>query len=147
MRLALAALIALATCAVAGGTENRLIRTECDGKTCRKVYVGSAWENRVVDIVNRERRSRGLRPLRVSLKLMDSARAWSGQQAQVRRMYHSSGLGVGENVAWNQKSPEAVMHAWMNSPGHRRNILNPSYSEIGVGAVVSNGPYWTQHFK
>jgi uncharacterized protein YkwD len=146
MRPAFAAIVSVAICAVAFG-ENRLIRTQCENGICKRTYVGSAWENQVVDLVNRERRSRGLRPLRVTVKLMESARSWSGAQARQRRMYHSSGLGVAENVAWNQKSPDSVMHAWMNSPGHRAAILNPKYSEIGVGVVVSNGPYWTQHFR
>ncbi|MBM0239775.1 CAP domain-containing protein [Micromonospora sp. ATA32] len=52
----------------------------------------------------------------------------------------------GENVAWNQKTPAAVMDAWMNSPGHRANILNCGFTEIGVGIATSNGPYWTQDF-
>ena len=41
----------------------------------------------------------------------------------------------GENVAWNQQTPAAVMDAWMNSPGHRANILNCSFTEIGVGVA------------
>ena len=128
--------------------ENRLIRTECNGNTCRRVYVGSEFENDVIARVNGERRARGLSPLRISGKLMDVARAWSGVQARQHRMYHSKN-GYGENVAYGQKNPSEVMRAWMNSPGHRANILNAKYSEIGVGAVVSsNGAvYWTQAFK
>merc|ERR1719456_31965 len=52
--------------------------------------------------------------------------------------------GGGENVAWNQRSAEQVMSAWMNSPGHRANILNSGFKNIGIG--LSDGWYWTQVF-
>ena len=52
---------------------------------------------------------------------------------------------AGENIARGQKTPEAVVNAWMNSSGHRANILNASYTEIGVG-YVAEGNYWTQMF-
>ena len=146
MRLMLAAALFVAFCQQASG-ENRLIRTECNGGVCRKVYVGSAYENEVVAKVNAERRSRGLRPLKISEKLMTVARGWSGTQARQRRMFHSHN-GYGENVAYGQPTPSVVMRDWMNSPGHRRNILSPSYSEIGVGAVQNGrSTYWTQSFR
>ena len=55
---------------------------------------------------------------------------------------------AGENIAMGQQTPEAVMNSWMNSPGHRSNILNPTYTELGVGlAKDSTGKcYWTQMF-
>ena len=54
--------------------------------------------------------------------------------------------GAGENIAWGQKSPEAVMRAWMNSDGHRANILNAKFTKIGVGYYqdVNGTNYWTQ---
>jgi uncharacterized protein YkwD len=146
MRRFFAVLLALTICQTAWG-ENRLIRTECEGGVCRRVFVGSSFENDVIAKVNAERRSRGLRPLKISEKLMTVARGWSGVQARQRRMYHSNN-GFGENVAYGQPTPDAVMRDWMNSPGHRRNILSPSYSEIGVGAVQNGRSiYWTQSFK
>ena len=145
MRRALAALVVLALCQTATA-ENRIIKTECRDGVCRRVFLGSKYENDVVARVNAERRSRGLRPLKVSEKLMTVARGWSGVQARQRRMYHSNN-GFGENVAYGQRDPAEVMHAWMNSPGHRKNILNPNYSEIGVGAVANGRSiYWTQVF-
>lgn len=56
--------------------------------------------------------------------------------------------GAGENIAWGQKTPEAVMNAWMNSEGHRANILNPNFKKLGVGyRTNSQGTtYWTQLF-
>ena len=127
---------------------NRLYRKECKNGVCTMQYVGSEWEYKVVDLTNKERTSRGLRPLKVAKKLMDDARAWSRTQAQSRRMFHSK-MGYGENVIWNYKSPEAQMQAWMLSPGHRANILNPKYTEIGVGVVMTGDgqPYGTQVFK
>jgi uncharacterized protein YkwD len=55
---------------------------------------------------------------------------------------------AGENIAKGQTTPEQVMNAWMNSQGHRENILNKNYTQIGVGiAKASNGQYiWTQLF-
>lgn len=55
---------------------------------------------------------------------------------------------AGENIAWRQRSPEEVMNGWMNSSGHRANILNPNFKNIGVAYYVgSNGrTYWTQLF-
>lgn len=53
----------------------------------------------------------------------------------------------GENIARGQQTPESVMEGWMNSPGHRDNILNCAFKEIGVGVHdASGGPWWTQAF-
>ena len=52
---------------------------------------------------------------------------------------------AGENIAYGYKTAQSVMDGWMDSSGHRANILNASYSRIGVG-YVSNGNYWTQWF-
>jgi len=57
-------------------------------------------------------------------------------------------MTYGENIAFGYSTAAAVMQAWMNSPGHRANILNPNFKEIGVG-VVANAQgylYWTQEF-
>jgi uncharacterized protein YkwD len=82
----------------------------------------------------------------MNTQMMAFARNWSAVQSRTR-MHHSRGSGYGENVAVGQSSPEAVMQAWMTSIGHRRNILNPNYSYIGVGYVNAGRPYWTQNFK
>ncbi len=53
----------------------------------------------------------------------------------------------GENIARGQQTPESVMDAWMNSPGHRANILNCDFKDLGVGVhIASGGPWWTQNF-
>lgn len=50
-----------------------------------------------------------------------------------------------EHIAMGQRTPEEVVNAWMNSHGHRKNILSSSYTHIGIG-YVENGNYWTQMF-
>jgi len=54
----------------------------------------------------------------------------------------------GENIALGQNTPPDVMQAWMTSDGHRRNILDPSFTHLGVGVHTSygGGPWWTQEF-
>ncbi|MCZ7439247.1 CAP domain-containing protein [Micromonospora sp. WMMC241] len=116
----------------------------------------------VVDIVNQERAKAGCKALTVNSKLTLAAQRHSQDQADHKKMSHDGSDGsdvgqrldrvgytwraYGENVAWNQQSPAAVMDAWMNSEGHRANILNCSFTQIGVGVARSNGPYWTQDF-
>ena len=57
-------------------------------------------------------------------------------------------MSYGENIAMGQRTPHEVMVAWMNSAGHRRNILDPSFTHLGVGVHTSYdaGPWWTQNF-
>lgn len=55
--------------------------------------------------------------------------------------------GAGENIAYRQKTPQEVVNAWMNSPGHRANIMNGNFTTIGVGCYKSgNTYYWSQFF-
>jgi uncharacterized protein YkwD len=108
--------------------------------------VGSEFEREVVRLTNAERVRRGLRPLTINSKMMADAHKWSVIQAG-SRMHHSR-MGYGENVAWNQKSPSEVVNVWMNSRGHRANILNSGYTEIGTGyARGARGHMWTQVFR
>ena len=124
----------------------------------------SAIEKQVLDLVNAERAKYGLSALTWADDLANIARAHS--QDMIRRNYfdHTDPDGrspfdrlknagiryryAAENIAYGQKSPAAVMNAWMNSSGHRKNILNANLKEIGVGAVSSSGGtiYWTQLF-
>jgi uncharacterized protein YkwD len=129
-------------------TPNRLVQKQCKNGVCSLSYIGSAEENSVIDIHNRERMARGLTPLKVNKRLMDFARSWSNTQAGRRRMYHSGGP-YAENVAVGQPTPESVAQAWLKSPGHYRNWMTPSHREIGVGAVRGpNGSiYWTTVFS
>ncbi|MDM4722947.1 CAP domain-containing protein [Micromonospora sp. WMMA1363] len=122
----------------------------------------SAQASEVVDLVNAERAKAGCGALSIDDKLMLAAQRHSQDQADHQKMSHDGSddsdpgerinrVGYewstyGENVAWNQRTPAAVMDAWMNSSGHRKNILNCDFTEIGVGIASSNGPYWTQVF-
>jgi uncharacterized YkwD family protein/spore coat assembly protein SafA len=121
-------------------------------------------ESQVVKLVNAERAKQGLQPLTENWQLSRVARYKSADMAAKNyfshtsptygspfRMMESFGIkysSAGENIAYGQKTPEQVMTAWMNSPGHRSNILSPSYSQIGVGYATnkSGTPYWTQMF-
>jgi uncharacterized YkwD family protein/spore coat assembly protein SafA len=121
-------------------------------------------ESQVVKLVNAQRAKQGLQPLTENWQLSRVARYKSADMAAKNyfshtsptygspfRMMESFGIkysSAGENIAYGQKTPEQVMTAWMNSPGHRSNILSPSYSQIGVGYATnkSGTPYWTQMF-
>ena len=123
----------------------------------------------ILDLVNRERTSRGLAPVRLQVQLTSAAQSHSVDQARSGSIFHvnpRTGAGPGdrisatgysfstwgENVAAGQQTAAAVMQAWMNSPGHCRNILNPSFTELGVGHEYrADDPsryrrYWTQKF-
>ena len=121
-------------------------------------------ESQVVKLVNVERSKQGLQPLTENWQLSRVARYKSADMATKNyfshtsptygspfRMMESFGIkysSAGENIAYGQKTPQQVMTAWMNSPGHRSNIMSPSYSQIGVGYATnkSGTPYWTQMF-
>lgn len=92
-----------------------------------------------------------LKPLSKDERLMLYAQAWAETMARRNRMVHSSmsdvmALGysrVAENIAWNQRTEEAVMSAWLWSPGHRWNIMSSGVDRIGCGvADAGRGPYW-----
>jgi uncharacterized YkwD family protein/spore coat assembly protein SafA len=120
-----------------------------------------AFEDEVVRLVNRHRAAAGLKPLANNWQLARVARYKSqdmkdkgyfahnsptyGTPFQMIKNFGISYRAAGENIAKGQSSPKAVVDAWMNSSGHRANILNPSFTEIGVG-YVSEGRYWTQMF-
>ena len=121
----------------------------------------SSYESEVVRLVNMERAKHGLAPLSHNWELSRVARYKSQDMADKGYFSHNSptfgspfdmmkAFGIsyrtaGENIAKGQRSPAAVVNAWMNSSGHRANILNSSYTQIGVGYVAS-GNHWTQMF-
>lgn len=121
-------------------------------------------ENEVIRLVNVERTRAGLQALTQNWQLSRVARYKSQDMIDKGYFAHNSptygspfkmmesfGLkysAAGENIAMGQQSPSQVMNAWMNSPGHRNNIMSPSFTQIGVGlAKDRNGRmYWTQMF-
>lgn len=121
----------------------------------------TSYEKEVVRLVNEIRRENGLNPLTEDWELSRVARYKSQDMLDNKYFSHTSpvygspftmiknfGLSyrsAAENIAKGQSTPKAVVNAWMNSSGHRANILNASYKKIGVG-YVKNGHYWTQMF-
>jgi uncharacterized YkwD family protein len=121
----------------------------------------NAYEQKVVDLTNQERAKNGLAALKVDAALSKMAREKSRDMSANGYFSHTSPtygspfdmmkqFGItykyaGENIAMGQRSPEEVVKAWMNSEGHRKNILNPNFNHIGVG-YVEQGNYWTQEF-
>lgn len=122
-----------------------------------------AMEKEAVRLVNAERESRGLAPLRSSLSVRRVARMKaqdlcdggyfdhvSPKYGTPFEMLEKQGARfrcAGENIAMGQVTAQEVVQAWMNSKGHRANILNPNYTKIGVGCTDDvKGPYWVQMF-
>lgn len=121
----------------------------------------SAFEKQVVELTNAERAKNGLPALTLDTNLSKVARAKSedmsknnyfdhtsptyGSPFDMMKQFGISYKAAGENIAKGQTTPEQVVKAWMNSEGHRANILSDKFTHIGVG-YVANGNYWTQQF-
>lgn len=105
-------------------------------------------EANVVSYTNTERAKYKLPPLEVDKELMESARDHCSWMTRNRIFSHTR-RAVAENIAMGQPQSNEVVRAWMNSSGHRANILNPNYRKIGVGAFrTENGTiYWCQQFR
>lgn len=108
----------------------------------------AAIEANLVSFTNQERARHGLPPLKVDVKLMESARQHAQWMTRNRAMVHTS-RPVAENIAMGQPHSSNAVRAWMNSPGHRANILNMAHRVIGVAAFrTDNGTiYWCQQFR
>lgn len=118
------------------------------------------YEQAVVNLTNQARAQAGCSPLKVNTSLKATARLRARECAQQFSHTRPDGsafdtaypelgfrLAWGENIAMGQKTPAQVMDSWMNSAGHRANILNPDFEEIAVGCYTSNGRlYWVQNF-
>ncbi|WP_163537728.1 SafA/ExsA family spore coat assembly protein [Gracilibacillus sp. YIM 98692] len=118
-------------------------------------------EHKVIDLTNQQRERYGLKPLRPDWELSRVARYKSEDMRTKQYFSHQSptygspfnmmqDFGISyraaaENIARGQSTPNKVVNAWMNSSGHRQNILNEQYTHIGVG-YVKDGNYWTQMF-
>jgi uncharacterized protein YkwD len=104
-------------------------------------------EARIIEKTNSQRAQHGLPPLAVDHSLLSSARQHAAWMTNSRSMSHTS-KPVGENIAMGQRSSGEVVTSWMNSPGHRANILNPGYRRIGVAAyrTPEGTVYWCQQF-
>lgn len=123
-----------------------------------------AFEAEVLRLVNEYRAANGLGPLQSDSRLNAAADDWSETMAEGDFFRHSTPAQVeeqgyewrnwGENIAAGQTTPESVVNAWINSPGHRANILNENYQDIGIGyyyleddtGSLNYHHYWTQAF-
>jgi uncharacterized protein YkwD len=131
----------------------------------RGVVQADTRASQVFELTNLERAAAGVPPLLLSPELTQAAQDYAevlaggdcfghacGPQADLRSRVERSGYTdwtrLGENIAAGQRSPVEVMAAWMASPGHRANILNPAFREIGLGVVNRGrfGLYWVQIF-
>ncbi|MEC4818220.1 MAG: CAP domain-containing protein [Scytonema sp. PMC 1069.18] len=117
------------------------------------------FEQQVVELTNLERAKQGLQPLKANAELNYTADKYAEDMSERGVLSHTGADGsrpwdrakevgyeaqaMGENIAVGQKTPEEVVKAWMNSPGHRANILRTQYTEIGTGF---NDNYWVQNF-
>ena len=138
------------------------------GNTSYTAYASASYANaqiegyarEVAGIVNRERAANGLSPLKYSDQLSEAALVRAQEIQSVFSHTRPNGTrcftavteagisyrSAGENIAYGQRTPEEVMNSWMNSSGHRANILG-SYDYIGIGVTYKNGTYyWSQFF-
>lgn len=125
----------------------------------------SNFAQQVVDLVNQQRAANGLAPLTMTTDLTNVAQMKANDMLTNKYFDHTSpDLGspfdlmkaqgvnysyAGENIAMGQATPQEVMTDWMNSPGHRANILDPNYTQIGIGVANSYQGYgyiWVQEF-
>ncbi|PAQ13435.1 sporulation protein [Bacillaceae bacterium SAOS 7] len=120
-----------------------------------------AFEQQVVTLTNKERAKVGLPALQIDNQLSKVARKKSedmlannyfshtsptyGSPFDMMKQFGITYQAAGENIAKGQRTPEEVVKAWMNSPGHKANILSKDFTYIGVG-YVENGSIWTQQF-
>ena len=134
------------------------------GNDSARTGTASALETQVLNLVNVERQKAGLKPLSMSDRLVTLAEMKAQDMAQNNYFSHTSPTygtpfemlqrygvsyrSAGENIAAGQTTAESVMQDWMNSSGHRANILNKSFTEIGIGYYQGGnyGVYWTELF-
>lgn len=125
----------------------------------------AAWETKILKLTNKRRAKHGCVALKANKPLQRAARKHTKKMANADELSHQlagektisgraeeAGYGknwrlLAENVAFGYTSPKTVVAAWMKSPGHRRNILNCAYRDLGVSVVIKRGtPWFTQDF-
>jgi hypothetical protein len=149
-----------------GSDSSIIVSQEAEDKTYNAVLGErelqiSSWMNEMLNRVNQERASVGVHPLCYNSKLIASSQQHNNDMISMNRLTHSSSNGssfgsrftaqgyqystVAENIARGQTSVSSVMNAWMNSSGHRRNLLSPDFVHFGAAWGGSRN-FWTQHF-
>ena len=148
------------------GQDRRIERSVNLNKPTKLVFTVddlNANEQQLLDLTNQSRANSGLPMLRMDPRLCRAARLHSANMARLNSMSHNlegrshqhrtmeagypSGM-VAENICYSQGNPQAAINTWLNSSGHRANMLSNQYSDLGVGiGYSSNGqPYYTQVF-
>ena len=120
-------------------------------------------EKALLELTNAERKKKDLEPLKPSAKLFSAARAHAENMAKQEKLEHEldgkgmseraadvgyKAAGLAENIGWNFASPKAAVEGWMNSEGHRANLLGKDYTEVGlaVAKTAKGETYWVQVF-
>ena len=135
--------------------------TEAATETTTSAQSGS-YAQQVLNLVNAERAKHSLSPLTLNSSVSRVAQAKAedmknnsyfshtsptyGSPFDMLKQFGISYSTAGENIAKGQKTPQAVVNAWMNSEGHRANILNKNFTQLGVGYVDGSTTYWVQMF-
>ncbi|MGE3180776.1 MAG: CAP domain-containing protein [Phycisphaerae bacterium] len=136
-----------------------------DFPTCRSVANADLLRDQILQRVNWERSAAGLNPVRRNATLEAQAEQYACEMIHYDFFAHDNPatgstlrdraeqfgynyLTIGENLAGGQETAQEAMDGWMNSPGHRANILNPDFEELGVGIRAGGdyGMYWVQEF-
>ena len=128
------------------------------------ITVQAAAEQKILELMNAKRTEAGLKPLTMDNSLLQVARYKSNDMIQNNFFSHTNPDGkkwtnwlqaigykyttTGENIAYNTTDPVELFNQWWNSPGHRANMMNASYTKVGIGVIYGNGKYMgTQEFS
>ena len=128
------------------------------------INVQASTEQKILELMNAKRTEAGLEPLTMDNTLLQVARYKSNDMIQNNFFSHTNPDGTkwtnwlqtigykytttGENIAYNTSDPVELFNQWWNSPGHRANMMNASYTKVGMGVIYGNGKYMgTQEFS
>lgn len=128
------------------------------------INIQSSAENKILELMNQKRTEAGLKPLVLDNTLLQIARYKSNHMIQFGYFDHTTPEGknwtswldainyqyttTGENIAYNNYDPVELFNQWWNSSGHRANMMNPSYTKVGIGVIYGNNKYMgTQTFS
>jgi uncharacterized protein YkwD len=112
---------------------------------------GDAYAGRLLELVNRERGRHGVRPLRRSACAQDLAERWSDRLARKRALRHQpirdvmracDATRAAENLGAGQPTPDELLQRWLASSQHRKNLLSPKLTHVGLGAARSERGSW-----
>lgn len=128
------------------------------------ISVQADAETKILELMNQKRVEAGLKPLTMDNTLLEVARYKSNHMIQNNYFSHTNPDGTkwtnwlktigykysaaAENIAYNSYDPVQLFNQWWNSSGHRQNMMNPSYTKVGIGVVYGNNKYMgTQEFS